>query len=361
MITLNQILVALLVASSASSGLLAANGKVVSPSAAVVLGRATVLERPAAAAQLVARANRANKEAVALEVVASIAKTDPDLLAAVVGAVVSEVPNAAAKVASTAARLAPDRLFDIAKAAVSTAPRKSEDVALALAALQPKELLKICLAIGEGAPSEAARVIIPLARAFPLQSGVIYSGLVYGATGQEGAISESLLKALPGLENTTFGKEVRKTRAGLAGTGTTVKRKVTILAKSLEVIKALAESLQKQLSTTSGTGTGTVSVSGFASDILDGAIIVDTKTGAVTINTAKIDANSDLGKALAKDSTLATQFASDASKDLGAQITNTNSALNKVITNDAKTDDPIDDSEIVRVILSKDTVRAYSN
>lgn len=337
---------------------LSAASKGVEQSVSQILSRVNLLERPAFAAQLVSKASKSDKQRVALEVVTAIAKTDVTLLATVVGAVISEVPSAAASVASTAAQLAPERLFEIAKAAAVSAPKKAEDVALALAALQPKELLKICLAVGRGAPSEVGRVVIPMARAFPMQFDLVYAGLIYGAPEQESAISAGLLKAFPGLENTAFGAELRKTRAGLATTGGTQRRKVNVANTTLQVIKNLANTLEKSLGGTSANVSGT-SISSFASVLLSGAIKVNTTTGTVTIDITKIDASSPLAQAFT-DTSVADKFASDASAGVLLQINTAGSSLDTALQNEVSTGETVDLEEVVTVILSKDTVRAYN-
>lgn len=361
MITLKKVLLALLVTASLSSVSFAASSRDSSLSVSAALSKVTVLERPAAAAGIVSKASKADKVRVALDVVSSVAKTDPDLLAAVVGAVISEVPSAAAKVASTAAQLAPDRVFEIAKAAAASAPKKAEDVALALAALQPKELLKICLAIGRGAPAEAGRVIIPLARAFPMQSHLVYSGLAHGAPDQESAITDGLLKALPGLENTAFGKEVRQTRSGSASTTTTIKRKVAIVNKTLDVITELAKKLEKTLNdAAAGSGTtSTTTVSGFASSLLSGAVKVDTTTGAVTIDVSKLDPNSEVGKAFSK-AEVVSDFVTQATEDVKTELGKQSSQLNQALSNATKEDIITGTEDVITIILSKDTVRQYN-
>ncbi len=364
MITIKQILLALLVAgclSSASSTAIAKDGTSSASSVAGKLSNSTVLELPAIASQLVAKASKSNKQQVALEVVSVVAKTNPELLPSVGAAVISEIPSAAAKVASAAVQLAPERLFEIAKAAAVSAPKKAEDVALALAAIQPKELLKICLAIAKGAPSEAGRVIIPIARAFPMESHLVYSGLAHGAPEQEPAITDGLLKALPGLQNTAFGEEVRKSRSGVASIITTIKRKVAIVNKTLDVVTELAKKLEKTFNdaaAASGTSTATT-VSGFAKSLLSGAITVDTTTGEVKIDATKLDPNSAVGKEFAKQDVLA-DFVASATDDVKTELGKQSSQLNQALSNATKEDIITGTEDVITVILSQDTVRPYN-
>lgn len=357
MITLKRILIVLLVAASFEV-CVAGTEKV--KAAEVQLQKATRLERPALAARLVSKAAKAEREGVALGIVKYIAKDYPELLGAVIGAVVSEVPSSAAKIVSTAVQVSPSSLFEVAKAAAAASPKKAQDIALALAALKPGELLKICLAVSLGAPSEAAHGVGVLSKQFPERFNVVAEGYLTGAPEKGDDILRALVVALPGLESTPVGQEVRRSRLAGANTQTVTKRKVSVVNTSLKTISIISTAIANSIKTaTSNSGSSGVSLSIVEAikAVVSGDIAVNTTTGAVTISEG-----SDLAKSLAKlDNTTAQLITSAVDTTIQNEVTNTESALNKALDETKTQPEQILNTESVTVIIDENTVRAYSN
>jgi len=338
------------------------------------MGETSRLERPAVAAELIAKASKSDKEAIALELVQIAARTTPDLLAAVVGSVIAEVPSAAAKIASTAVQASPSSLFEVAKAAAAAAPKQAEKIALALAALQPNELLKVCLAIGQGAPSEAPRVVGPISRAFIDQFDKVFAGLAYGAPQQVDSISQALVVAIPALDQTSFGSEVRMSRGASAGGASTTKRKVAVAQATLNVLTALVakikEEAQKQVDaavkaaqSSSSSGTPIVApvvkfdVASLVNKIESGDVKVS-DTGAITLSPKALEGAVTGGSSSVKVET--TAIANSATESIKKEVSNANSALSSAIQTAKEATEKVSNEEAVRIILDKNTVRAYS-
>ena len=365
MITLKHILI-LVLSAGAVVNATAGISKERSSALSSRFSQASRLEQPGVAGELVASAAKVDKESVALELVRIAAKSTPDLLAAVVGAVISEVPNAAAKIASTAVQALPDSLFDVAKAAAATAPKQAEKVAIALGALQPNALMKICLAIGQGAPSEAPRLVGPVSRAFLGQFDKVFAGLVYGAPQQVDAISQALIVAVPALDQTAFGSEVRLSRGGSANQSTTVKRKVFVATATLNVLTALAKQIEAQAKAAAdaavaaaGAGakppTVTFNVASLVTQVEQGNVKINTD-GTIKVEPAAL-AGAVTGGTVTVDTTT---VAAKADAAIQKDISNADSALSKAVTAAQDPVEKISNEEAVRIILDKNTVRAYS-
>ena len=152
-----------------------AAGLLVSPSAFAsasdevtkALAGSSVLERPAKAADLVAKASAATKQDMAVSVVKAAVGLNPSAAVAIVSAVVRENPSVAPVAAVTAATLQHNLLEVITKAAVEAAPSEAAKIVAALIKEFPKDYGVIAIAAADGSPSSGRAILAVVADYVP--------------------------------------------------------------------------------------------------------------------------------------------------------------------------------------------------
>jgi hypothetical protein len=131
------------------------------------LAGSTVLELPAKAADLVAKASAASKQNAAAAIVKAAVGVNPSAAVAIVSAVARENPATAPVAAVTAATLQHKRIDQIAKAAVAAAPSMAAKIVGALIKEFPQDYGVIAIAAAEGAPSAGREILAVVADYVP--------------------------------------------------------------------------------------------------------------------------------------------------------------------------------------------------
>jgi len=109
----------------------------------VEIKNAPAAELAATAAGLVAKAQKDQKEEIALEVVKLAIEKNPASAVSVVSSVAMVVPESAAKIAALAAKLVKEQADQIAVAAAKVAPSQSEKIVQAVTAAVPQSAKKV--------------------------------------------------------------------------------------------------------------------------------------------------------------------------------------------------------------------------
>jgi len=119
---------------------------------------APVADLPAKSAEMVTKAAKKEKQAVAVAVVrAAIAKKQATAVS-VVSSVVKAAPFTAPAVAAAAAKLAPDQLEAIATAAALAAPELADKIVAAIADVYPKAEERVAKAVMLAVPQAQAKI-----------------------------------------------------------------------------------------------------------------------------------------------------------------------------------------------------------
>jgi hypothetical protein len=146
------------------------------------LSKVTVMEIPAKAADLVAQAPVAQRDATAVDVVKISLQKNPTIAPAVVGTIVRKSPETAPVVAATAASLQPKQAKLIAQAAASAAPTKAREIVKSVCKLFPKESREIAVAVAQVAPKQAQEILAGVADAAPeLKTAIEQAVAGYGS------------------------------------------------------------------------------------------------------------------------------------------------------------------------------------
>ncbi len=161
--------VAALLAALATFGISSAQALSASRIAAIAKAVANVPapELAARAASIVANADSAEREEVALEAVRIIVSRKPSLAPAVVGAVSKISPESSAAVAAEATTLSNDQAAEIVKAATSAAPRQADKIAGAVAKVAPKSASKVTRAAVTLVPSASNEIVESVVSSVP--------------------------------------------------------------------------------------------------------------------------------------------------------------------------------------------------
>jgi hypothetical protein len=172
------------------AGLMASRGAFASGSDEMTkaLVGSTVLELPATAAGLVAKASAATKQSVAAAVVKAALGVNPSAAVAVVAAVAHENPGTAPVVAVTAATLQHKRIDLIAKAAVHAAPSEAAKIVGALIKEFPQDYGIIAIAAAEGAPSAGGEILAVVGDYVPALQPAIKGGVAASFAANNGNV-----------------------------------------------------------------------------------------------------------------------------------------------------------------------------
>ena len=137
--------VAALLAALATFGVSSAQALSASRVAAIKKAVANVPapELAAKAASIVANAESAEREEVAVEAVRAIVSKKPSLAPSIVGAISKIYPESSAKVAAEATTLSNEQAGEVVKAATSAAPRQADRIAGAVAKVAPNSAVKV--------------------------------------------------------------------------------------------------------------------------------------------------------------------------------------------------------------------------
>lgn len=137
------------------------------------LAKAPIAEVPAKAAELVAKANTAERDTVTSDVVKWAIKSHPSIAPAVVGAIARKSPEAAPVAAAKAASLQPKQAKLIAQAAVSAAPSQAGQIVEAVCKVAPTAFREVAVAASGVAPSANREILLGVGAALPnLQSKI---------------------------------------------------------------------------------------------------------------------------------------------------------------------------------------------
>lgn len=149
----------------------APSASAVSESQVVVIKKA-VTESPAAevaarAADLVIRADKADREEVGLLAVREAASKRPATIIAVVGAMAKVAPDLSPVFAAEASKLVAERSSEIAKAAAAGAPGHALQIASAVAKVAPKNASKVTRAVVTVAPEQSIKIVEAVVASVP--------------------------------------------------------------------------------------------------------------------------------------------------------------------------------------------------
>jgi hypothetical protein len=116
-------------------------------------------ELAARASDLVAQADKGEKEEVAVTTVREVASKRSATIVAVVGAIAKRSPELSVSVAAEAARLVAERATEIAKAAAAGAPSQADRIAAAVAKVAPKSATKVTRAVASVVPEQTTQIV----------------------------------------------------------------------------------------------------------------------------------------------------------------------------------------------------------
>jgi hypothetical protein len=142
-------------------------------------------ERPAKAADLVAKASSADQQSVAEAAVKVAVTLNPSGASDVVSAVAHENPSVAAFAAVAAATLQPKQLEAITKAAVTGAPSEAAKIVAALIKQFPKSYALIAVAASQASPSSGREILSVVAENVPALQAFL-QGAVSGFAANDG-------------------------------------------------------------------------------------------------------------------------------------------------------------------------------
>jgi hypothetical protein len=148
----------------------ASDDKSPSPSFAV-LSKATQIELPAKAAELVSQATPKQRQQTTIDVVKAALGLNPAAASAVVASIAHANPEVAAIAAATAASLLPDQAAEIARVAAAAAPKQAGQIVAAVCRVAPKSYKEIASAVAEAAPDQGKQILTGLASAMPTLQG----------------------------------------------------------------------------------------------------------------------------------------------------------------------------------------------
>ncbi len=133
-----------------------------------VLSKATQIELPAKAAELVSKADAKHREQMTIDVVKAAVGLNPAAAPNIVASIAHANPEMAATAAATAASLLPDNAAEIARVAAVAAPKKSGQIVTAVCRVVPKQYKAIANAVAEAAPDQTKQILAGLSTAFPM-------------------------------------------------------------------------------------------------------------------------------------------------------------------------------------------------
>jgi len=155
---------ALILAASVSAN--ADQTKSVSSSFAT-LSKATPVELPAKAAELVAKADVKQCRQTTIDVVKSAVALNPAAAPAIVGSIAQASPEMASVAAATAVSLVPDQAEQIARVAAAAAPAQAGQIVEAICGVVPKQFKTVAEAVAEVAPDQARQILTGVSTAIP--------------------------------------------------------------------------------------------------------------------------------------------------------------------------------------------------
>ena len=132
------------------------------------------------AAEIVARASKVDRKAVAVEAVRAIVSKTPTAAPMVVGAISKVAPATAPAIAAAAAKLAPDELEAIARSAALAAPSFADSIVRAMAEASPASIELIANVVSGAVPTAHASInqfvrVVRNNAAGPATGGIVIS------------------------------------------------------------------------------------------------------------------------------------------------------------------------------------------
>jgi hypothetical protein len=183
---------ALVAGLSISPAVLASN----STEVAKALAGTAVLELPAKAASLVAKASPEDKQNVAAAAVKAAIGLSPSAAVAVVSAVARETPAVAPVAAVTAATLQHKRIDLFTKATVAAAPTEASKIVAALIKEFPQDYGVVAVAAAQSAPSAGREILAAVAEYVPALQASIQNAIAgFGANDGNLPIQAILLQS----------------------------------------------------------------------------------------------------------------------------------------------------------------------
>ncbi len=138
-----------------------------------VLSALPPTERAAEAAQIIKRANKAERATTTVEVVQTVVRSSPVTAGTLVGAIAKAVPEMTAMAAGAAAREQPKRAVEIVRAAVVASPTYARDVVVAVCRAAPGQYREIAEAASLVVPAATREILLAVASAIPaLKPGI---------------------------------------------------------------------------------------------------------------------------------------------------------------------------------------------
>jgi hypothetical protein len=131
------------------------------------LSRATPMELPAQAAQLVAKSEAKARPLATVDVVKAALGLNPAAACQIVGCIAQAEPEMAPVAAGTAVSLVPDQAESIARVAAAAAPAQAGAIVAAICRVLPKQYKGVALAVAEVAPTQGKEILAGIASAIP--------------------------------------------------------------------------------------------------------------------------------------------------------------------------------------------------
>ncbi len=133
----------------------------------VILSRATAVELPAKAAELVSKADAKQRIQTTLDVVRAAVPLSPASAPSIVGSIAESSPEMAATAAATAVSLMPDLSAAIARAAAVAAPGKAGQIVEAMCRVVPEDYKEIAIAVADVVPGAGKEIYAAISTAIP--------------------------------------------------------------------------------------------------------------------------------------------------------------------------------------------------
>jgi hypothetical protein len=160
------------------------------------LSKATQIELPAKAAELVSKSDSKHRQQTTIDVVKAAVGLNPAAAPNVVASIAHTNPDMAALAAATAASLVPDQAVEIARVAAAAAPKKSGQIVAAVSRVVPKNYKEIATAVAEVAPDQSKQILAGLSSAFPMLEAPL-NKILAAYTGNNFPIVSTVLNQVP--------------------------------------------------------------------------------------------------------------------------------------------------------------------
>ena len=172
------------------------------------LSKATQIELPAKAAELIVQSAPKNRQKITVDVVKSAVGLNPAAAPAIVASIAKASPVTAAVAAATAASLVPDQVLEIARVAAVAAPEKAGEIVAAVVRVCPKLYKEIATVVAAEVPSKSRDILVGLSSAIPMIQAPLNKVLTGYAAGSVPTVSTVLaqiptIQGLPTVASTT--------------------------------------------------------------------------------------------------------------------------------------------------------------